>query len=143
MSASAASSFKVACSSTTTIEQFYIGMSLFIPAYQRDFVWIERNADDLLSNVAEALEGPRGHFPVSQPPRRTAGKDGHRWQFPGVVCQRNQSITCQIFTSIASRELRRLNVVHMHAEVTRMLGFGARSDHQSHSKFNSERVFSV
>ena len=47
---------------TTTIEQFFTGKSLVIPGYQRDYAWTERNADDLFSDVAEALEGPGGHY---------------------------------------------------------------------------------
>ena len=46
----------------TTIEQFFTGKSLVIPRYQRDYAWNERNANDLINDVGEALEGPGGHY---------------------------------------------------------------------------------
>lgn len=52
-------------STITTIEQFFTGKSLAIPRYQRDYAWKERNADELFSDVSEALdahEGSGGHY---------------------------------------------------------------------------------
>lgn len=46
----------------TTIEQFFTGKSLVIPGYQRDYAWNERNANELIEDVGEALEGPGGHY---------------------------------------------------------------------------------
>ena len=49
-------------SAITTIEQFFTGKSLVIPRFQRDYAWNERNANDLINDIAEALEGPGGHY---------------------------------------------------------------------------------
>lgn len=46
---------------TTTIEKLFSGKSLVIPGYQRDYAWNERNANELIEDVGEALEGP-GHY---------------------------------------------------------------------------------
>ena len=46
----------------TTIEQFFTGKSLVIPRFQRDYAWSEPNANDLINDVGEALEGPGGHY---------------------------------------------------------------------------------
>ncbi len=49
-------------STTTTIEQFFTGKSLRIPDYQRDYAWNEHNANELLGDIGEALEGPGSHY---------------------------------------------------------------------------------
>lgn len=47
---------------TQTIEQFFTGKSLVIPAYQRDYAWTTSNIDDLFEDIEEAMELGGGHY---------------------------------------------------------------------------------
>ena len=47
--------------SKQTIETFFAGKMLVVPGYQRDYAWRERNINELLADVEEALEGG-GHY---------------------------------------------------------------------------------
>jgi hypothetical protein len=47
---------------TQTIEQFFTGKSLVIPAYQRDYAWTTGNIDDLFEDIEEAMELGSGHY---------------------------------------------------------------------------------
>lgn len=61
--------------STKTIEQFFTGKTLSIPAYQRDYAWTTANVDDLFDDIEEAMELGGGHylgtFILSQPDRQS------------------------------------------------------------------------
>lgn len=48
--------------STKTIEQFFTGKTLSIPAYQRDYAWTTANVDDLFEDIEEAMELGGGHY---------------------------------------------------------------------------------
>ena len=48
--------------STQTIEQFFTGKTLLIPAYQRDYAWTTDNIDDLFEDIEEAMELGGGHY---------------------------------------------------------------------------------
>ena len=41
---------------TQTIEQFFTGKTLEIPAIQRDYAWTTSNIDDLFEDIVEAME---------------------------------------------------------------------------------------
>lgn len=47
---------------TQTIEQFFTGKTLIIPAYQRDYAWTTNNIDDLFEDIEEAMELGGGHY---------------------------------------------------------------------------------
>lgn len=47
---------------TQTIEQFFTGQTLVIPAYQRDYPWTTGNIDDLFEDIEEAMELDSGHY---------------------------------------------------------------------------------
>lgn len=47
---------------TQTIEQFFTGKTLEIPAYQRDYAWSTSNIDDLFEDIEEAMELDGGHY---------------------------------------------------------------------------------
>jgi len=47
---------------TQTIEQFFTGKTLEIPAYQRDYAWTTSNIDDLFEDIEEAMELGGGHY---------------------------------------------------------------------------------
>lgn len=47
---------------TQTIEQFFTGKTLEIPAYQRDYAWATSNIDDLFEDIEEAMELDGGHY---------------------------------------------------------------------------------
>lgn len=47
---------------TQTIEQFFTGKTLEIPAYQRDYAWTTNNIDDLFEDIEEAMELDGGHY---------------------------------------------------------------------------------
>lgn len=47
---------------TQTIEQFFTGKTLVIPAYQRDYAWTTSNIDDLFEDIEEAMELGGGHY---------------------------------------------------------------------------------
>ncbi len=47
---------------TQTIEQFFTGKTLEIPAYQRDYAWTTSNIDDLFEDIEEAMELGSGHY---------------------------------------------------------------------------------
>lgn len=47
---------------TQTIEQFFTGKTLEIPAYQRDYAWSTSNIDDLFEDIEEAMELGSGHY---------------------------------------------------------------------------------
>lgn len=47
---------------TQTIEQFFTGKTLEIPAYQRDYAWGTSNIDDLFEDIEEAMELDGGHY---------------------------------------------------------------------------------
>jgi hypothetical protein len=47
---------------TQTIEQFFTGKTLEIPAYQRDYAWTTSNIDDLFEDIEEAMELDGGHY---------------------------------------------------------------------------------
>lgn len=47
---------------TQTIEQFFTGKTLGIPAYQRDYAWTTGNIDDLFEDIEEAMELGSGHY---------------------------------------------------------------------------------
>ncbi|HBP6668276.1 MULTISPECIES: DUF262 domain-containing protein [Pseudomonas] len=47
---------------TQTIEQFFTGKTLVIPAYQRDYAWTTTNIDDLFEDIEEAMELGGGHY---------------------------------------------------------------------------------
>lgn len=47
---------------TQTIEQFFTGKTLEIPAYQRDYAWTTGNIDDLFEDIEEAMELGSGHY---------------------------------------------------------------------------------
>ena len=49
-------------SASKTIESFFTGKTLIIPSYQRDYAWKERNINDLLGDVEEALEVGGSHY---------------------------------------------------------------------------------
>ncbi|TBW33670.1 DUF262 domain-containing protein [Azotobacter chroococcum] len=61
--------------STKTIEQFFTGKTLSIPAYQRDYAWTTTNVDDLFEDIEEAMDLGGGHylgtFILSQPDRHS------------------------------------------------------------------------
>jgi hypothetical protein len=48
--------------STQSLEQFFTGKNLFIPAYQRDYAWTRPNVDDLFEDIEEAMELGGGHY---------------------------------------------------------------------------------
>lgn len=48
--------------STQSLEQFFTGKTLFIPAYQRDYAWTRPNVDDLFEDIEEAMELGGGHY---------------------------------------------------------------------------------
>lgn len=48
--------------STKTIEEFFTGKNLVIPAYQRDYAWTTSNIDDLFEDIEEAMELGGGHY---------------------------------------------------------------------------------
>lgn len=48
--------------STQSLEQFFTGKSLYIPAYQRDYAWTRPNVDDLFEDIEEAMELGGGHY---------------------------------------------------------------------------------
>lgn len=60
--------------STQSLEQFFTGKTLFIPAYQRDYAWTRPNVDDLFEDIEEAMELGGGHylgtFILSQPDKK-------------------------------------------------------------------------
>lgn len=45
-----------------TIEQFFTGKTLVIPAYHRDYAWATGNIDDLFEALEEAMELDSGHY---------------------------------------------------------------------------------
>jgi hypothetical protein len=47
---------------TQTIEKFFTGKTLVIPAYQRDYAWTTANIDDLFEDIEEAMELKSGHY---------------------------------------------------------------------------------
>lgn len=47
---------------TQTIEQFFTGKTLVIPAYQRDYAWTTSSIDDLFEDIEEAMEVLGGHY---------------------------------------------------------------------------------
>jgi len=47
---------------TQTIEQFFTGKTLEIPAHQRDYAWSTSNIDDLFEDIEEAMELGGGHY---------------------------------------------------------------------------------
>lgn len=59
--------------STKSLEQFFTGKTLSIPAYQRDYAWTRANVDDLFEDIEESMELGGGHylgtFILSQPER--------------------------------------------------------------------------
>ncbi|WP_297498587.1 DUF262 domain-containing HNH endonuclease family protein [Ferrovum sp.] len=47
---------------TQTIEQFFTGKTLIIPAYQRDYAWATTNIDDLFEDIEETMELGGDHY---------------------------------------------------------------------------------
>lgn len=47
---------------TKTIEQFFSGKNLEIPAYQRDYAWETPQVDDLFDDIIEAMEMGGSHY---------------------------------------------------------------------------------
>lgn len=45
-----------------TIEEFFTGKTLRVPAYQRDYAWETKNIDDLFEDIEESMELGGGHY---------------------------------------------------------------------------------
>jgi len=44
------------------IQQFLVGKEFSIPAYQRDYAWKSKQAEDLFDDIGEAIETASGHY---------------------------------------------------------------------------------
>jgi uncharacterized protein with ParB-like and HNH nuclease domain len=47
---------------TETLNRLFLDKLFIIPPYQRDYAWTERNIDELLEDLSEAIEGRTTHY---------------------------------------------------------------------------------
>ena len=45
-----------------TIEEFFTGKKMMVPAYQRDYAWETMNIVDLFEDIEESMELGGGHY---------------------------------------------------------------------------------
>jgi Protein of unknown function DUF262 len=85
---------------TETLEKFFLGKLFAVPPFQRDYAWTERNVDDLLEDVAEAIDSNSAHY-IGTFVLSKAGNDA-RYR---VVDGQQRLTTLTMLISVLAREL--------------------------------------
>ena len=85
---------------TEALKNFFLGKLFAIPPFQRDYAWTERNVDDLLEDLAEAIESKSGHYIGTFVLSKGASDARHK-----IVDGQQRLTTLTMLISVLTREL--------------------------------------